>query len=81
MVEFREEIKYRRSSGIRLGGVDFVKLAEAFRGKGFRVSDWSQLEEVTGEALAHKGVSLVESRIDYSHAKGVAGSLIQDSVG
>ncbi|KAI7221197.1 hypothetical protein KC343_g621 [Hortaea werneckii] len=81
MVEFQEEIKYGRSSGIRLGGVDFVKLAEAFGGKGFRVGDSSQLEEVMEEALAHKGVSLVDIRIDYSHAKDLAGSLIQDSVG
>lgn len=30
MVEFQEEMKYGRSSGIALGGVDFVKFAESF---------------------------------------------------
>jgi len=81
MVEFQEELKYGRSSGIRLGGVDFAKYAEAFGGKGFKMYDSSQIESVMDEALAHKGVSLVDVRIDYSHAKDLAGHLIQDSVG
>lgn len=81
MVEFQEEMKYGRSSGIALGGVDFVKFAEAFGAKGFRVSDYSQLESVMDQALAHKGVSLVDVRIDYSHARDLASDLIKDTVG
>ncbi|KAK5174500.1 uncharacterized protein LTR77_001580 [Saxophila tyrrhenica] len=81
MVEFQEEMKYGRSSGISLGGVDFVKFAEAFGGKGFRIHDNSEVESVMEQALAHKGLSLVDVRIDYSHAKNLAGNLIQDSVG
>ena len=81
MVEFQEEMKYGRSSGISLGGVDFVKLAEAFGAKGFRVHDASELESVMEEALAYEGVALVDVRIDYSHAKELAGNLLQDSVG
>ena len=81
MVEFQEEMKYGRSSGISLGGVDFVKYAESFGGKGFRISDSSQIERVMDEALAYEGLSLVDVRIDYSHARELAGNLIQDSVG
>ncbi len=81
MVEFQEEMKYGRSSGISLGGIDFVKYAEAFGGKGFRIHDNTEVESVMEAALAHKGVSLVDVRIDYSHAKDLAGNLIQDSVG
>ena len=81
MVEFQEEMKYGRSSGIALGGVDFVKLAEAFGTKGFRVHDASELERVMEEALAYEGVALVDVRIDYSQAKDLAGNLLQDSVG
>ncbi|KAM0705776.1 hypothetical protein Q7P35_007136 [Cladosporium inversicolor] len=81
MVEFQEEMKYGRSSGISLGGVDFVKLAEAFGAKGFRVHDASELESVMEEALAYEGVVLVDVRIDYSQAKDLAGNLLQDSVG
>ncbi|WPH00559.1 Hypothetical protein R9X50_00338900 [Acrodontium crateriforme] len=81
MVEFQEEMKYGRSSGIRLGGVDFVKFAEAFGAKGFRMDDADGIERVMDLALAHKGVSLVDVRIDYSQAKGLADGLIKDSVG
>lgn len=80
MVEFQEEMKYGRSSGIKLGGVDFVKLAEAFGGKGFRINNDSEIESVMEQALAHKGVSLVDVRIDYSHAHDLASHLVQDSV-
>lgn len=81
MVEFQEEMKYGRSSGIALGGVDFVKLAEAFGAKGFRVHEASELEAVMEEALKWEGVALVDVRIDYSKAKDLAGNLLQDSVG
>lgn len=81
MVEFQEEMKYGRSSGISLGGVDFVKFAEAFGAKGFRIHDNSEVDYVMAEALSYKGVSLVDVRIDYSHAKDLAGNLIKDSVG
>ena len=81
MVEFQEEMKYGRSSGIQLGGVDFAKYAEAFGAKGFRMNDANEIEAVMEAALAHKGVSLVDVRIDYSQAKGLADGLIKDSVG
>ncbi|USW47696.1 Putative thiamine pyrophosphate enzyme TPP-binding, thiamine pyrophosphate enzyme, central [Septoria linicola] len=81
MVEFQEEMKYNRSSGIKLGGIDFVKYAEAFGGKGFRINNPSEVESVMEQALAHNGLSLVDVRIDYSKAKDLAAGLIQDSVG
>lgn len=81
MVEFQEEMKYGRSSGIELGGVDFAKYAEAFGAKGFKIEDESQLESVMDEALQHKGVALVDVKIDYTHAKDLAAHLIEDSVG
>ena len=55
MVQFQEEMKYGRSSGIKLGGIDFVKFAEAFGAKGFRISDSSEMEAVMDEALAYEG--------------------------
>lgn len=80
-VEFQEEMKYNRSSGIKLGGIDFVKYAEAFGGKGFRIHNSEEMEGVMEQALAQKGLSLVDVRIDYSKVKDLAAGLIQDSVG
>ncbi|KAK5127030.1 hypothetical protein LTR85_008389 [Meristemomyces frigidus] len=81
MVQFQEEMKYGRSSGIHLGGVDFAKYAEAFGGKGFNMNDSSEIESVMDEALAHKGLSLVNVKIDYSRVHELAGNLVKDSVG
>ncbi|KKY18436.1 putative acetolactate synthase [Phaeomoniella chlamydospora] len=78
MVEFQEEMKYGRSSGIKLGGVDFVKFAESFGAKGFRISDSSEVEKVMGEALAYQGVALVDVKIDYSGVSELAQQLIPE---
>jgi catabolic acetolactate synthase len=76
MVEFQEELKYGRSSGIALGGVDFVKFAQAFDAKGFRVEKAEDLERIMKDALAYTGVSIVDIKIDYSHNLGLAQHII-----
>ena len=79
MVEFQEEMKYGRSSGIALGGVDFAKFAEAFEAKGFRVDKAEDLEKVMAEALAYTGVSIVDIKIDYSHNLELAQHVIPEN--
>ncbi|KAF2859614.1 thiamine diphosphate-binding protein [Piedraia hortae CBS 480.64] len=81
MVEFQEEMKYGRSSGIALGGVDFAKYAEAFGAKGLTMQSPRDVEKVMDEALAHNGVTIVDVRIDYSEAQGLAKGLVEDSLG
>lgn len=77
MVEFQEEAKYGRSSGIKLGGIDFVKFAEAFEGaKGFRVNTMRELKDVMREALAFEGVAVVDVRIDYSRSRELMRNII-----
>ncbi|KAK2010437.1 acetolactate synthase [Colletotrichum eremochloae] len=80
MVEFQEVDKYGRSSGVDLGGVDFVKYAEAFGAKGLRVSRSSELEAVMKEALSHQGVCVVDVEIDYSHNSELMKNVIQDNI-
>lgn len=80
MVEFQEVDKYGRSSGVDLGGVDFVKYAEAFGAKGLRATTSDEMESVMKEALAYKGVCVVDIEIDYSDnhelmSRVVAGSI------
>lgn len=80
MVEFQEVMKYGRSSGVKLGGVDFVKFAESFGARGFRVTDSSALESVMKEALAFEGVSLVDVEIDYGGNIELAQQIIKDEI-
>ncbi|KAE9363307.1 acetolactate synthase [Stipitochalara longipes BDJ] len=76
MVAFQEEAKYGRTSGIQLGGVDFVKFAESFGAKGFRVNKAEDLERVMKEALDYRGVSIVDVPVDYSHVSELMGNII-----
>ncbi|OAL34695.1 acetolactate synthase, catabolic [Fonsecaea nubica] len=78
MVEFQEVLKYGRASGVRLGGVDFVRFAESFGARGFRVESADQVEPVLREALAYRGVSVVDVAIDYSGNVELARNVIAD---
>lgn len=78
MVEFQEEMKYGRSSGVKLGGIDFKKYAESFGARGYRLESADNLREVMDEALAFEGVSVVDVRIDYSEAGKLAGDVIEE---
>jgi len=80
MVAFQEEAKYGRASGVTLGGVDFVKFAEAFGAKGFRVQKAGDLESVMKEALAYRGVSIVEVMIDYSSNSELMANVLKSGV-
>lgn len=79
MVQFQEEMKYGRSSGVALGGIDFVKYAEAFGAKGLKVREEGEMEAVMREALSgHEGVVVVDVAIDYQQAQELAGHVIPE---
>ena len=78
MVEFQEEMKYGRSSGVKLGGIDFCKYAESFGARGYRVESGAELLKIMDEALAFNGVSLVDINIDYGEVSSLAGDVIKD---
>ncbi|MBM7636605.1 acetolactate synthase AlsS [Streptococcus saliviloxodontae] len=67
MVEFQEEMKYGRSSGVDFGPVDFVKYAESFGAKGFRADSKEAFAETLQLALAESqnGPVLIDVPIDY----------------
>ena len=67
MVEFQEEMKYGRSSGVDFGPVDFVKYAESFGAKGYRASSKEEFEKVFKQALneTKNGPVLIDVPIDY----------------
>ena len=67
MVEFQEEMKYGRSSGVDFGPVDFVKYAESFGAKGYRATSKEEFASLLQEALAQAvdGPVLIDVPIDY----------------
>ncbi len=52
--------------GVKFNNPDFVKLAESFGAKGYRVERVSELEDVLSQAVKGGGLSVVEVPIDYS---------------
>lgn len=78
MVEFQEEMKYGRSSGVDFGPVDFVKYAAAFGAKGLRVTKPSELEKVLKEAFATKGPVIVDIPIDYKDNQALGKTILPD---
>lgn len=78
MVEFQEEMKYGRSSGVDFGPVDFVKYADAFSAKGLRVTKTSELEKVLKEAFATKGPVIVDIPIDYKDNQALGKTILPD---
>ena len=78
MVEFQEEMKYNRSSGVHFGPVDFVKYAEAFGAKGLRATTKSELEAAIQEGLATEGPVIIDIPIDYSDNKELGKTILPD---
>ena len=78
MVEFQEEMKYDRSSGVHFGPVDFVKYAEAFGAKGLRATSKAELETAIQEGLATEGPVIIDIPIDYSDNKELGKTILPE---
>lgn len=80
MVEFQKEMKYGRSSGVDFGPVDFVKYAESFGAKGYRVDSKDSFEETLKQALidAENGPVLIDVPIDYKDNVTLGETILPD---
>jgi acetolactate synthase I/II/III large subunit len=66
MVGFWEQLKYRRTSGARLGDYDIAHYAAAFGAKGVRVSGMTEVESVLKHSLSEPQVAIIDVLADYS---------------
>jgi len=78
MVEFQEEMKYERSSGVDFGPVDFVKYAEAFGAKGLRATNVDELEAAIKKGFATEGPVVIDIPIDYSGNQKLGETILPD---
>lgn len=80
MVEFQEEMKYGRSAGVQLGDVDFVKYAEAFGAKGYRVDSKESFKETLEQAIKESanGPVLIDIPIDYKDNGHLGETILPD---
>ena len=64
MRSFSQVMQVRNVPGLDLPGIDFVRIAEGMGCDAVRVSKSSELAPALKRGLAHKGVSLIEVKVD-----------------
>jgi acetolactate synthase-1/2/3 large subunit len=66
LIEWKERLKYNRSFFVKFNNPDFVKLAESFGAKGYRVSAEDELGPILKDALAQRVPAIIDCPVDYS---------------
>ncbi|TCP24522.1 acetolactate synthase large subunit [Scopulibacillus darangshiensis] len=66
LIEWKQELEFDRSSNIKFGNPDFVKLAESFGAKGIRIEKAEDLQHALKEAVGEKRPVVIDCPVDYS---------------
>jgi len=66
LIEWKQMATYGRPSHVRFNNPDFVKYAESFGARGYRVEHASQLMPILREALNNDGVNIIDCPVDYT---------------
>ncbi|WP_344279314.1 acetolactate synthase large subunit [Actinomadura napierensis] len=67
LIEWKMDLDMGASSHIKFGNPDFVKYAESFGARGYRVESADELLPTLRKALAEDTVSVITVPVDYSH--------------
>ncbi len=65
LIEWKQLNQFKRSSHVKFSNPDFVKYAESFGCKGYRVGRTEDLPAILEEALANDTVSIIDCPVDY----------------
>jgi acetolactate synthase-1/2/3 large subunit len=65
LIEWKQLNRFGRSSHVQFTNPDFVKYAESFGGRGYRVERTQDLQDILREALAGDTVSIIDCPVDY----------------
>jgi acetolactate synthase I/II/III large subunit len=65
LIQWKQQTRLGRESGVEFGNPDFVMLAQAFGAKGYRVESARDLAPALREALASPGPTIVDVPVDY----------------
>lgn len=66
LIEWKQRIHFQRSGNVAFTNPDFVKYAESFGAKGYRVERAEDLLPTLKRALADNTVSLIDCPVDYA---------------
>ncbi len=65
-IEWTQQRHGKKNFGVKFGNPDFVKLAESFGAKGYRVERASEFEEILKNAIKNEELAVIDVPIDYS---------------
>jgi acetolactate synthase-1/2/3 large subunit len=66
LIEWKQMVTYGRTSHVRFNNPDFVKYAESFGARGYRVNHASELMPILKEALKNGKVNIIDCPVDYT---------------
>ena len=66
LIEWKQMNYFKRTSHVKFTNPDFVKYAESFGAKGYRVNSSAELMSVLQQALNDNTVSVIDCPVDYS---------------
>jgi len=66
LIQWKEQMKYKKDFFVKTGNPDFVKLGEAFGCKAYRVDKSDDLLKTIRDAMTQKVPSIIDCRVDYS---------------
>ncbi|HUO76342.1 MAG TPA: acetolactate synthase large subunit [Thermodesulfovibrionales bacterium] len=66
LIEWKERLRYHKDFFVKFNNPDFVKLAESFGVKGYRVSSEDELEPILKDALDQNVPAIIDCQVDYS---------------
>jgi acetolactate synthase-1/2/3 large subunit len=65
LIEWKQHNHFGRTSNVKFGNPDFVKYAESFGAKGYRITRAEELLPTLREALALDTVAIIDCPVDY----------------
>ncbi len=66
LIEWKEKLRYRKDFFVKFHNPDFVKLAESFGAKGYRITSEGELLPVLKESLRQSLPVVIDCPVDYS---------------
>ena len=75
LIEWKQMNQFGRKANIDFGNPDFVKYAESFGAKGYRIERGEDLLPILRTALADNTVSVIDCPVDYSENLKLTGKL------
>ncbi|MAG91064.1 acetolactate synthase [Candidatus Woesearchaeota archaeon] len=78
MIEWKQQMHHKKSFGIHFTNPDFLKFADSFGAKGYKVEKAEDFSKMLADALKQRTVSIIDVPVDYSENLALVKKLGQE---